>query len=433
MVFQGKRVGMASDSETLQISPDWYSEWLDGSKPWLSLDAWPEKPEGSNYGYASVAEPGGPPRDQKVSPFVSSSRSEMIEAAISGKAEEVAVPDAPKLIPTLLLRDLTLRFDPVAHRAAVSKAVRKALVFTLFWGGLYVMIPRFASSLPPSFSHPQSRFILLILMAIFGLMPLLQSGAEWIRSLKNVSQDDMRRDYTDTVLFKRWLDKQPYWYLVIPLLLLGVIYFLQTQAGSGINSSMREAALSKSAVGRGEWWRLVTCGLMHGSLMHILFNGMALFSLGKMFTAFVRPVGLLVVVFTLGVLGGSLLSYQFTPALYSVGASSGLLACLGFLMFLSFRFPRSTPLQVKTGLVLSTILIGIIGFIGARYIDNYGHLGGLITGLLLGAILYLPVKKSPWNYKPGVATRASIGLCSLTLVAAAAKIVMEFWPRLPWS
>ncbi|WP_395022127.1 rhomboid family intramembrane serine protease [Dongia sp.] len=142
---------------------------------------------------------------------------------------------------------------------------------------------------------------------------------------------------------------------------------------------------------RGEWYRLLTAPLLHGSLLHILMNGLALWSIGPDLE---RRVGRtwLFVLFFLGAIGGALGSFLLNPSdIVSVGAS-GAIMCLiaaAFVVMFHSREARRWDLQWEMLRAVGLSLVPLI-FIGSHTgIDGAAHLGGAVTGFALGGLLWL--------------------------------------------
>ena len=139
------------------------------------------------------------------------------------------------------------------------------------------------------------------------------------------------------------------------------------------------------AVWDGEWWRLISCTFLHGGLMHIAFNMYVLFQIGP---AIERTYGLgkfLLIYFVTG-WTSSLLSLVWSGA-NSVGASGAIFGLAGAFLAISLR--RRSYWDTFGAQMLIFIGINIaIGFSGTfGNIDNFGHLGGLIGGFVLGNIV----------------------------------------------
>ena len=138
----------------------------------------------------------------------------------------------------------------------------------------------------------------------------------------------------------------------------------------------------------GQYWRLVTAMFLHGSVIHILFNGYALYALGPEAERIYGTTRFLVVYF-LGGLAGSIASYALSAS-PSVGASGAIFALFGALSAFYYvgrhvlgNLARS-QLQGMAALLFINLLIG---FSAGGTIDNYAHIGGLVGGALVGWLL----------------------------------------------
>lgn len=147
-------------------------------------------------------------------------------------------------------------------------------------------------------------------------------------------------------------------------------------------------AKENTLIAQGQYWRLITATFLHANLIHIFFNGYALFALGPE-SERIYGTGRFLALYFLAGLGGSVASYLFSPA-PSVGASGaifGLIGGLAVFFYLSRRalgdFARS---QVQSMVAIAMINL-FIGFASPGVIDNWGHLGGLAAGAAAGAAL----------------------------------------------
>ena len=134
------------------------------------------------------------------------------------------------------------------------------------------------------------------------------------------------------------------------------------------------------AVG-GEWWRLLTAAFLHGSFLHIAFNMYVLFAIGQTLERVLGHVGYLVL-YVVAALGGSVASYAFSDIqTVSVGASGAIFGLMGALVVAG----RRLRYDISQVLVLLGVNI-LIGFV-APGIDWRAHLGGLVVGAAVAAIL----------------------------------------------
>ncbi|HEX5013601.1 MAG TPA: rhomboid family intramembrane serine protease [Candidatus Limnocylindrales bacterium] len=162
--------------------------------------------------------------------------------------------------------------------------------------------------------------------------------------------------------------------------------------------------LDKRAVAAGELWRLFTVTLVHGGvavasvspelasqaliggLVHLGFNMYALWLVGPVIEQIYGPTRTLVF-YLVAALGASAASFAFGPGAEAVGASGAIFGLFGVL-FAAMRLHvpmldrRGRSLASQVGFLIVTSLI--FGF-AIPNVDNVAHIGGLITGALLGA------------------------------------------------
>lgn len=131
----------------------------------------------------------------------------------------------------------------------------------------------------------------------------------------------------------------------------------------------------------GQWWRLVTPVLLHASLLHVGFNMYALYALGPELERMFGHASF-VALYLLSGFAGVVLSFLLTTA-NSLGASTaifGLLAAHGVFAYRNQRiFGRRAQAAIRSIVQIAGInlLIGL-----TPGIDNWGHMGGLLGGLL---------------------------------------------------
>lgn len=133
----------------------------------------------------------------------------------------------------------------------------------------------------------------------------------------------------------------------------------------------------------GEWWRIFTAALLHGGMMHVLFNMYALYLFGPRLEQQVgSPAFAALYVATAGT--GGMVSYLFGDiGQVSIGASGAIFGLLGAWMFVAWKM-RGTPggrsMFNQLGVLLA-INLALPLFVGG--IDWRAHLGGLAGGILI--------------------------------------------------
>ena len=139
----------------------------------------------------------------------------------------------------------------------------------------------------------------------------------------------------------------------------------------------------------GQWWRLLTCMFIHGSFLHIAFNMWCLWSLGALAESLYGHWTFGAVYLITGV-ASSLVSVGWNPQVLSVGASGAIFGIAGALVASFYLGEFSLPRAAIRGTLRSVVLfVGYNLFFGAvaHGIDNAAHVGGLVSGLVLGALI----------------------------------------------
>ena len=180
--------------------------------------------------------------------------------------------------------------------------------------------------------------------------------------------------------------------VVTPILIainVAIFVFTVVQAGSASNNSeaplFGQWALQPAAVTQGAWWQLVTSGFLHIGPLHLAFNMIALWVIGRDLERVLGRVRYLVV-YLVSLLGGSLVVYLFAnPMSDTAGASGAVFGLMGGLAVVLMRL-RLSPRPALTIIVLNVAISFVV-----PNISILGHLGGLAFGTALtAAMLYGP-------------------------------------------
>jgi len=217
---------------------------------------------------------------------------------------------------------------------------------------------------------------------------------------------------------------------------LGLVYALQVTIGewrglltpSG-RSLIAFGALQRDLVlGYGQWYRVASATLLHGSPLHLFFNGLALYFGGLLLERWIGRAWL-VAVFGLSALGGSAASLLLNPPrTVSVGASGAILGLFGAALAVTFRIPYGgarTWAQSAVVRVLLPSLIPLFAFGSGPRIDYAAHLGGAVVGLAIGLFLvgtWPPSEPHP-RFRP-LATALAVA-SALSLAAGLGMALLE--------
>jgi rhomboid protease GluP len=162
-----------------------------------------------------------------------------------------------------------------------------------------------------------------------------------------------------------------------------LVFLLQSLSSYVVGYDLPEYWFAKvnEFILQGQLWRLVTPILLHGSVLHILMNMYALFIIGPVIERSYGKVRFLVLYLLAGVFG-NVLSFLFTSE-PSLGASTSIFGLIAAQAIYVYRnrvfFGRAAqPMLINIAIIIFINLA--IGFIPG--IDYWGHLGGLIGGLI---------------------------------------------------
>ncbi len=154
------------------------------------------------------------------------------------------------------------------------------------------------------------------------------------------------------------------------------------------------------ALDRGQYWRLMTPIFLHFSLLHLAFNMLWVFDLGKRIERKQGSWHLFFLVLVTGVVSNGV-QYLFGNANALFGGFSGVIfALLGYSLARE-RVDKSCRfgiLPAVYGFMLVYLVIAYTGLfddIAGGRVANAAHTGGLLSGVLVGAMVGLFLKRKP--------------------------------------
>jgi rhomboid protease GluP len=175
-------------------------------------------------------------------------------------------------------------------------------------------------------------------------------------------------------------------YVTYTLIAITVIFYVlqvASMVSRGEDIPLKYGARFNPDILAGQFWRFFTPALLHASIPHILFNMYALFSFG---TNLERHFGhgRFLLLYVLGAYTGNVVSFLFSDELSrSVGASTAIFGLLGAEAVFLFQNRKLFAGQFGRA-VQNLIFIAIVTLIMGTQsnIDNWGHVGGLLGGLM---------------------------------------------------
>lgn len=141
---------------------------------------------------------------------------------------------------------------------------------------------------------------------------------------------------------------------------------------------------------QGEYYRLFTSIFLHFGFEHLMSNMVMLVLIGWNLEIEVGKIKF-IIIYILSGLGGNILSawleMQTGDYAVSAGASGAIFGIIGTLLYVAIRNKGRIGDITGRGLVFMIILSLYYGFTSSG-VDNMAHIGGLISGFILGVLLY---------------------------------------------
>lgn len=165
------------------------------------------------------------------------------------------------------------------------------------------------------------------------------------------------------------------------------------------------------------WWTLLSANYLHGGILHILFNMIAIRQIAPLI--FQEYGGYrLIIIYTLSGVGGYVVSY-FAGVAFTIGASAALCGLIGSALYFGKSrggyFGHLVYKQVS-GWVIGIFIFGLF-FPG---INNWAHGGGLVGGILLSFLIGYEER-----FKENIYHKFLAGLCVLSTVCVLAWAVLS--------
>ncbi|MDU0366908.1 rhomboid family intramembrane serine protease [Microbacterium sp. KSW4-17] len=179
-------------------------------------------------------------------------------------------------------------------------------------------------------------------------------------------------------------------------------------------------------------WRLLTVALVHGSFLHMALNMLALWFIGRSLEPLLGRARFLIL-YLLGALGGSVAVALLAPGVWTVGASGAIFALFGALLVIGRHLGadiRVIAILITINFAWPFVLAGInaIGSgdfassLAAIGISWQAHLGGLVTGAVVGVIYSRTRAQRQRGLQTGLLVAVTVVLVALLAIPAVAYL-----------
>lgn len=168
--------------------------------------------------------------------------------------------------------------------------------------------------------------------------------------------------------------------------LIGLVFVGQLvldPSGRQVDPIILYGAKDNTLIAQGEIWRLVTAIFIHVGLLHFAFNAYSLYNVGRMVETAYGPLRFSLLFLLTGV-AGTVMSLWFNPkpAVGASGAIFGLIGAEGLLLYRNRALLGERGRSVLQNIIFVILLNLAFGLQSG--IDNWGHIGGLLGGVVLG-------------------------------------------------
>lgn len=212
--------------------------------------------------------------------------------------------------------------------------------------------------------------------------------------------DPLSSNYRNPAATERWY--MPRGEFAITATLIGicvVVFVLMAISGVNIFQPQIEQLIKWGANARsltvvdGEWWRIFTCIFEHIGIFHLLVNMASLYMIGALLEPLIGKWRFLIAFLITGV-GGSIASIVWNPNVASAGASGAIFGLFGLTLALlsTNLIEKSIRSAVMPNITTIVVINLVAGF--RPGVDYAAHIGGLITGLILGYLFFLFIRKT---------------------------------------
>lgn len=222
---------------------------------------------------------------------------------------------------------------------------------------------------------------------VLELFPALKNddvdGFDDMEFFLNVTQDINESTEKKNKLYEKTFKKKRIVVTYALIVINIIIYFLSL---SGILDVNNFAMNGEIVSNYHEWWRVLTSIFFHGSIIHLFCNMYSLYVIGVELETVMGKWKYIFVYLISGIISSLLSGAINGGSIYSIGASGAIFGLMASLLYFGNHY-RLYLSNIMTRQLVPVILINLaIGF-SLPYIDNWGHIGGLVGGLFSSMIV----------------------------------------------
>ncbi|HTJ28179.1 MAG TPA: rhomboid family intramembrane serine protease [Candidatus Limnocylindria bacterium] len=169
------------------------------------------------------------------------------------------------------------------------------------------------------------------------------------------------------------------------LVLVNVVAFVWELATGGPDYD-HGYLIGAAVVEHGQWWRVFSSAFLHGSIPHVALNMIALYQVGNLVEQLFGKLRF-ALLYTLAIVGSGLTVIWFNYDQPTLGASGAIFGLFGALVAVGLRLGRRG--RALIGQVVPIVVLNLIFTFAVPGISAAAHVGGLITGFVVGFVLFM--------------------------------------------
>ena len=162
--------------------------------------------------------------------------------------------------------------------------------------------------------------------------------------------------------------------------------------------------------GNHQYWRLLSSGFMHASLIHIGLNMLSLWFIGRMLEPAIGGLNFFAI-YMASLLAGSFGALLFEPGVPTLGASTAIFGVFGALIVVA----HSRHISIWQSGLGPMLLINLVFTLTISDISIGGHLGGLAAGFITGVLV---VEVAERRNRRWVALVGCLGVAVVSVILA---------------
>ena len=285
-----------------------------------------------------------------------------------------------------------LNFDKFRSKQITKKLKRKTFSFRMNVLNIYVDLGENVTNLQDENSKDVSVFISKmgdvkksVMSKMFpDIVEKTRHEEKGMEFLFKITDDiNVSNERKNKKMEKIFSSKKPI--VTYALIFLCLVMFVISGFGTDTMVLVKYGANVSSLVKNGEIYRLISYMFLHAGIMHIFFNMYSLYIVGPRVEDFFGKWKFLLIYVLSGISGG-LLSVSMNGDVVSVGASGAIFGLFGALLYFGYNYRGYIGSMIKSQILPIVIYNLLLGFFISG-IDMWGHVGGLIGGILTAYML----------------------------------------------